>query len=373
MVADFNKEGIEVLTYINPFVIDVDDVDGRKVANYFAQGAKKGYLVKNQRGAPYVVELIGFPAGMVDLTNPKARDWFADIIADNVLGVGATGFMADFGEAIPFDAVLHKGTALQQHNRYPQLWAKTVQEGCERGGVPDCMTFFRSSYLGTPSKAPLMWAGDQMVNFAIEDGMMNAVQGMLAGGVSGHPFWHSDIGGYTSLDYLGFVRPPDLNARWAEMQAFGVVMRTHESNKPRQNQQVYDTPETRAQFARASQIYAALRSYRSGLMDEGVRKGVPVMRHTWLVYPGTLAATKDLQFFLGNSLLVAPVYQNGATTVDVTFPPGKWEHILTGQVFDGDRTTTVDSPIGTPAAFVKVGDAAGQQIVQAMKDAGLRN
>lgn len=371
MVKDFNNEGIQVLTYINPFVIDVDTVNGNRVANYYTEGAKKGYLVKNQRGNPYVVELIGFPAAMVDLTNPKARDWYADIIADNVLGAGATGFMADFGEAIPFDAVLHKGSALEQHNRYPELWAETVREGCERGGVPDCMVFFRSSYLGTPKYAPLMWAGDQMVNFAVEDGMMSAVKGMLAGGVSGHPLWHSDIGGYTSLDYLGFVRPSQLNARWAEMQAFGPVMRTHESNKPRQNQQVYDTPETRAQFARATQIYAALYDYRKGVVDEGVDKGVPAMRHAWLVYPGSLAAGQDLQFFLGSHLYMAPVYTEGATTVDVTFPPGKWQHILTGQVFDGDRVTTVQSPIGTPAAFVKVGDPVGEQIIAAMKKAGL--
>ena len=47
-----------------------------------------------------------------------------------------------------------------------------------------------------------MWAGDQMVNYAVEDGMPSAVQGMLSGGVSGAPLWHSDIGGYTSVNAL---------------------------------------------------------------------------------------------------------------------------------------------------------------------------
>ena len=373
MVADFRSQGIQVLTYVNPFVIDQDAVDGVPIRNLYKEAEQKDYLVKNQVGDTYVVQTIGFPTALVDLTNPAARDWFAGVIADQVLAVGATGFMADFGEYTPTDAVLFKGSAAKQHNRWPQLWADTVQSGCRRGGVPDCVAFFRSSYLGTPDSVPLMWAGDQMVNYAIEDGMANAVEGMLAGGVSGAPLWHSDIGGYTSVNaaVTNFIRPPDLNARWAEMQAFGVVMRTHETNRPSMNQQVYDSPETRAQFARASQIYAALHEYRAGVIEEAVRDGVPAMRHGWLVYPGTKAAGEDLQFFLGDHLLMAPVLKENATTVEVTFPPGQWRHILTGEVFGGDTTSTVNAPLGTPAAFVKVGDPVGDQIVAAMQTAGL--
>ncbi len=373
MVADFNAQGIQVMTYINPFVINQDEVNGVPIRNYYKEGEQKGYLVKNQVGDTYVVETVGFPTALVDLTNPAARDWFADIISTEVLGVGATGFMADFAEYLPFDSVLFNGSAAKQHNRWPQLWAKTVREGCNRGGVPDCVAFFRSSYLGTPKNAPLMWAGDQMVNYAREDGMASAVEGMLAGGVSGAPLWHSDIGGYTSINagVKNFLRPPQLNARWAQMQAFGVVMRTHETNRPKLNQQVYDDATTRAQFARASKIYAALYDYRKSVIDEAVKDGIPAMRHGWLVYPGSKAAEQDLQFFLGDHLLVAPVYEENATTVQVTFPPGQWKHVLTGEVFPGDSQVTVNAPLDTPAAFVKVGDPVGDEILAAMAAAGL--
>ncbi len=373
MVADFKAQDIDVLTYVNPFVINQDEVDGVPIRNLYKEGEQKGFLVKNQVGDTYVVETIGFPTALVDLTNPAARDWFAGVIAEQVIGVGATGFMADFAEYTPFDSVLDKGSAAKQHSRWPQLWADTVKEACKRGGVPDCVAFFRSSYLGSPKSAPLMWAGDQMVNYAIEDGMANAVQGMLAGGVSGAPLWHSDIGGYTSINaaVTNFIRPPDLNARWAEMQAFGVVMRTHETNRPSMNQQVYDTPETRAQFARASQIYAALHDYRKTVIDEAVATGVPAMRHGWLVHPGTKAAEQDLQFFLGDHLLMAPVLKENATSVSVTLPPGSWKHVLTGALYQGDSTVTVPAPIGTPAAFVEVGDPVGDQIVAALQAAGL--
>ena len=373
MVKDFDKQGIKVMTYINPSVIDAGEVNGHPIKNYLKIGERKGYLVKNQLGQTYIVQTVGFPTAMVDLTNPAARDWYADIIADNLLGVGASGFMADFGEYLPFDSVLHEGTGMQQHNRYPQLWAKTVREGCKRGGVPDCVAFFRSGYTGSPKYAPLMWAGDQMVNYAVEDGLKSVIKGMLAGGVSGAPLWHSDIGGYTSVNtgVTDFIRPPNLNARWGELEAFGVVMRSHETNRPRRNQQIYSTATTRQQFARSSQIYAALHKYRAGVIDEAIERGIPARRHTWLVYPGSKAARQDLQFFLGDHLFVAPVYEEDATTVDVTFPPGEWRHILTGEVFRGDRMVTVDAPIGTPAAFVEVGDPTGEDIIKAIKAAGL--
>ena len=111
--------------------------------------------------------------------------------------------------------------------------------------------------------------------------------------------------------------------------------------------------------------------YRKTVIDAAVATGVPAIRPTWLVYPDTAAADADLQFFLGDHLLVAPVYEEGATTAKVTFPPGSWRHILTGEVFPGNAEATVNAPIGTPAAFVKVGDPVGDEIVAAMQAAGL--
>ena len=94
----------------------------------------------------------------------------------------------------------------------------------------------------------MMWAGDQMVDYAAEDGMASAIYGMLAGGVSGSRCGTATSAGTRASTPVvkNYVRPPELNTRWAEMQAFGVMMRTHEGNRPAQNQQVYDTPGTRA-------------------------------------------------------------------------------------------------------------------------------
>jgi alpha-glucosidase len=70
------------------------------------------------------------------------------VIAEQVIGVGATGFMADFAEYTPFDSVLDKGSAAKQHSRWPQLWADTVKEACN---AVACRTAW-------PSSARATWA-----------------------------------------------------------------------------------------------------------------------------------------------------------------------------------------------------------------------
>ncbi len=376
MVADFADDDIRVVTYMNPYLSP--EVPNSSVRSLYKEAEKSGYLVKNASGDVYPLPTAGFGVGMVDLTNPEAKDWYADIVANEVLGVGASGFMADFAEYLPMDSVLHTGSPEQQHNRWPALWAETVRTGCERAEQPDCMVFFRSAYLGSESNVSQMWNGDQMVNFKDQDGLASTILGSLSGGVSGFPLWHSDIGGYTSFPFgkgpafvVNYVRPPELNQRWSEYQALAVLMRSHETNNPDSNPQVYDTPESRKAFAEASQLYVALANYRKGVIAEATRTGVPAMRHGWLVYPGTAAADVDLQYFLGNHLLVAPVTEEGATEVSVTFPPGEWRHILTGEVFPGDQETMVAAPLGQPAAFVKEGDRVGDRITRQIERAGL--
>jgi alpha-glucosidase len=360
LVRNLAADGIRTLTYVNPFLVDAAPKGDDNIRNLYREAEQRGYLVHDAAGGTYLLDQGGFEAALVDLTNPDARDWYAGVIASEVLGVGAEGFMADFGEGLPFDAVLANGDPAVEHNRWPVLWARTVREACTRAGTPQCVTWFRSGGAGMADEASLFWNGDQMVTWDSRDGMASALRGTLSAGVSGWPLVHSDVGGYTSINAVvrDYVRPLDLNERWAEMAAFGVMMRTHEGNRPDANAQVYDTPESRESFARMTRLYAALAPYRRDVVDAALRTGVPALAPVWLYYPGTRAAASDRQYFVGPSILVAPVLATGATDVEVTFPPGEWVHLLTGDSYQGDRTMRVPAPLGTPAAFVAADDPA---------------
>ena len=68
---------------------------------------KMGYFVKDKEGKNYKIRTPGFPAYIVDLTNKKAYEWLKKIIKTNMIDMGLKGWMADFGEWLPMDSVLH--------------------------------------------------------------------------------------------------------------------------------------------------------------------------------------------------------------------------------------------------------------------------
>ncbi|MCB0897032.1 MAG: alpha-glucosidase [Nocardioides sp.] len=373
LVRDLAREGIRTTTYVNPFLVDAAPKGDPSIRNLWAEARDAGYLVEAPNGSPYLLDQGEFDASLVDLTDPAARSWYADVIADEVLADGVQGFMADFGEGLPFDAVLADGTAAALHNRWPTLWARTVRLACRRADQPRCVTWFRSGGLGQARDAALFWNGDQLVTFSKYDGLASALLGTLSAGVSGWPLQHSDVGGYTSVNALvkNYVRTPELLGRWEEYQAFGVVMRTHEGNRPDDNLQVYSNARTAEQFARMTRLFAALAPYRRSVVEEATRTGVPAIRPVWLVAPGTAAATSQREFFLGSHLLVAQVLRAGAEAVRVDLPPGRWVHLLTGRRYAGNRTAVVRAPLGRPAAFVRAGDPWRVRLRAAVVAAGV--
>lgn len=370
LVSDLAADDITVTTYVNPFLVDPAQQHPAPDRNLYAEAAARGYLVTTADGRPYPIDQGDFDAYLVDLTDEAARDWYADVIATEVLTDGVRGAMADFGEGLPLDAALTDGDAVTAHNRWPALWAETVRDACTRAGKPDCVTWFRAGSLGMAADAPMFWNGDQLTSFSAHDGLASVLRGTFSAGVSGWPLVHSDVGGYTSIDAVvtDYVRSPELLARWAELSAFGVMMRTHEGNRPAANVQVDDV-RVRKHFARTTRIYAALADYRREVVAHATATGVPAIRHGWLNVPGTAAAEADDQFFLGPSVLVAPVLAEGAREVEVTLPPGRWRHLLTGKVYDGAATRTVPAPIGTPAAFVETSDPWADRLTGALTDA----
>ena len=74
---------------------------------------------------------------IIDLSNPEAYDWMKKIIIENLIGeAGAWGWMHDFGEYNPLDAVYFDGRdPITAHNDYPAQWAKVVKEAIKESGV----------------------------------------------------------------------------------------------------------------------------------------------------------------------------------------------------------------------------------------------
>ena len=87
-----------------------------------------------------------------------------------------------------------------------------------------------------------------------------------------------------------------------------------------------------AHMERFGKVYKGLAPCRKQLVAQAAARGYPVVRHLFLHYPDD-ANTFGLryQFLLGPDLMVAPVLDKGADTVEVYFPVGTdWVDLCTG-------------------------------------------
>jgi sulfoquinovosidase len=372
-VKTMNQKNVKVLGYINPFLADVDPKKpgGDRFTNPMLEEAKaKGYLVKDIEGKPYLIQTVGFPAYLIDITNPEAIKWTKNIIKKNMIDVGLSGWMADFGEWLPTDAVLHSGVSAKvYHNRYPVEWAKLNREAIKEAGKEGQIVFFtRAGFSYSNKYSTLFWLGDQMVSFQKNDGLPSAVLGMTTSGISGISLNHSDIGGYTTISnpLKNYHRSKELLQRWAEMSAFTPVFRTHEGNRPLKNWQVYEyensdqvkslsDQETGIHFAKMGRLHFALKTYIKQLTKESSKLGYPVVRHPYLHFPNDPVVQKlKYQFMLGEDLMVFPVVESGEDEVKGYLPEGKWKHTATGKIYDGKTWIEVEAGIGNPAAFIRM-------------------
>ena len=102
--------------------------------------------------------------------------------------------------------------------------ALAAEKAAESGATGETMVFMRSGATGVQGHCPMLWAGDQAVDFSRHDGIGTVIRGALSSGLVGNAYHHSDLGGYTSL--YDNVRTAELLMRWSELSAFSPVMRS---------------------------------------------------------------------------------------------------------------------------------------------------
>lgn len=346
VIKELDKKNVAFLTYICPFLLKNETLYNEAKANH--------YLALDQHQNVYDLDFGEFDCGIVDLTNPKAFQWYKHVIKKNIIDLGIKGWMADFGEYLPVDCVLYNGIdAKLMHNAWPVLWAKCNYEAVEEtNNLGKVFYFMRAGGHGSQHYSTSMWAGDQSVNWDLHDGIASVIPSALSTGIIGNPFTHSDIGGYTSLH--GNIRTKELFERWLEMNVFSSYMRTHEGNRPSTNFQFYNDASTLDLMARMTQIKVALKPYMLHLMDEAINYGYPVQRPIFIHYPED-QKTYDLQYeyLFGQDVMVKPVVNPNQMTQEVYLPLDDWIHLWTGKHYKGNEVVTVECPIGYPPVFYR--------------------
>jgi alpha-glucosidase len=385
MVGTLKSDGIRVMGYINPYLHELESA-GKEYyrRNLSREAMDQDFLIRRIDGTLATTGGANFLAYVVDVTNPDAREWLKDVIKTELLGAGLSGWMADFGEALPLDAALYSGESpTEAHNRYPEYWATLNREAIEEAGMGDEAVFFmRAAYTRSPGASTLFWAGDQTSNWDNYDGIKTSVTALLTSGLSGFAFNHSDVGGWLSIDGdelgapVSVRRTKELMLRWIELGAFQSIFRTHEGLRPHWAHQFDTDKETLEHIARFSNVYNAWHEYRRALVDEAADKGWPLVRHPFLHNPQdqNFWRLSYQQYMIGSELWVAPVLDEGAVEVAMHLPEGNWVHAFTGEQYVSagtDDAVIIPAPIGTPAVLYREGSVEGEQFRQNMIDSNV--
>ncbi len=304
--AALEEQGYMWLAYFSPFVFPNTQTWDEAVA--------ANAVVLGEDGNPWTTTGATYePAGLLDLFG-SAGQAFAQDRMKAALEMGFDGWMADYGEWLPIDARLAGGAdAFEFHNAYPLMWQQTNRQAIEG---THAAFFVRSGWLGSSGLVPVVWAGDQRTSFDADDGMPTVLPMGLGLAASGVPVFTHDVGGYQSVGNAPSDK--ELWFRWASLGAFSPILRTRHGAYGEYNWHFDSDDETTEHWAAVATEHMRLFPYRYGLAAQAAETGVPMIVPIPFVYGGDWGRMDA--WLLGESMLVAPVMEAGASGRDVALP-----------------------------------------------------
>ena len=237
----------------------------------------------------------------------------------------------------------------------------------------------RNGYPGIARWGGWVWSGDT-------ESSWKTLEAQIAVGInyslSIGPYWGSDIGGFYANNEL----TGELYARWHQFAAFCGSFRAHGRTwqlrlpwswggadmGPREYSNTnapipaddrlsvlpseMNNPAIEPVVKKFSELRYQLMPYNYALAWEARETGMPLMRAMWLHYPDDPAVRAlGTQYLWGRDLLIAPVFEKGATSRTVYLPKGLWYDWWTHATYQGGRRVTRSVDLATMPIFVRAG------------------
>lgn len=349
MTDELKKKGFKVVTIIDPGV--------KKDDNYsvYREGIEKGYFAVDKAGTPYINKVWPGESAYPDFTDKKVRDWWAEN-QKFLIDAGVSGVWNDMNEPASFNGPLpdevyfkndgHPTDHRSAHNVYGQLMSKASYEGWYNHTNKRPFVITRACYAGI-QKYSTVWTGD---NQSYWEHLRLSVPMLLSLGMSGVSFAGTDVGGF-SHDCT-----PELLSRWVQLGCFTPLFRNHSCAGTRDQEPWAFDEKTLDINRKYIKLRYKLIPYIYDLFREGEKSGLPIMRPLMLEFPDDINTHEiNDQFMAGESILVAPILQQGQHFRAVYLPEGEWYDYWTGEKHSGKSTIVKDAPLDVCPIFIKSG------------------
>jgi alpha-D-xyloside xylohydrolase len=369
MVEELAQLGVRLMVSVWPSVSPLSE-------NY-EHMRRAGLLIATEQGMPshHLFPDKGFggrPLGVsfYDATNTLARDFVWQVIRKNYFDLGIRLWWLDGCEPEMYPEQFANlrysaGPGREVANIYPREHVRGFYEHMVGEGETDVICLVRSAWAGSQRFGAALWSGDIPTTF---EALEVQVRAGLSAGLSGIPWWTTDIGGFHGGD-------PDSPAyrelliRWFQYAVFCPLLRLHGHREPRgdfganhsggDNEIWSYGDEAYAILAQQLRLRERLGDYILAQMHEASVSGLPPMRPLFVDYPRDRASWHvEDQFLFGPDLLIAPVVRAGARARQVYLPAGaSWTDTATGCDYKGGQTITVLAPLERIPVFARVGSS----------------
>ena len=344
MITEARKLGYRIVIWVGPWIVRSDA--NQEIYDFCDQ---QGYLIKDPSGQSYEHRLgnsPGFMGSCLDFTNPATVAWWQSQI-EKLVKMGFDGFKTDFGEQIPDDAVFFDGrTGREMHNLYPQLYNQVTYEAMQHH--THGILLARSAWDGSQPYCAL-FGGDQSSDFGPATGFPSVIKAAQNAGLSGFPFYASDIGGY-------FGTPTEkVFARWIAFGAFLPIMQLHGLGCREPWKYSPWILDLYRQYAR---VHMDLFPYIYTHALKASKSGVPIVQAMAFAFPDESSIWQidnELQYCFGEDLLVSPVYSGHSEVWNVRLPSGIWRDFWDGRLYTGGDGIQVKADIDYIPVFARAG------------------
>jgi hypothetical protein len=337
MIRELHALGFKVMLWVCPFV-SADNPTFRQLQadgcllRDLTEKEDSIWVAREVRNDAAMIRWWNGISAVLDLSSPKALDWFRGRLQHLVDEYGVDGFKLDAGDSLFYAPTVpgrvYASFAPRTPEQHASDWARV--------GLDFPLNEYRACW---------QMAGQPLVQrlrdkaHSWEDLRM-LIPGMLAEGLSGYAFACPDLiaGGLASA----FADPkkfdPEIVVRSAQVHALMPMMQFSVAPwrvlKPDLARITLDAAKLHVKFG--PEIIALARA--------SARTGDPIVRPLEWQWPHQgYDAVKD-QFMLGDSVLVAPIVTQAGRSRRVVFPPGRWLGD-DGSVVAGPTTREIQVPL----------------------------
>lgn len=231
----------------------------------------------------------------------------------------------------------------------------------------------RTGFAGMQRFGGWLWSGDV---YSTWEQLRNQIPIGLNSGISGIPYWGTDIGGFwPTVELTG-----ELYVRWFQFGTFCPLFRSHgrtwhlrlpwgwnsgdpgpiEITEQPPGQSLPDSSELHNPLVEPiCRKYLNLRyqllPYNYSLAFEASKSCLPFMRPLWLYYSGNEIYKIQDQFLWGRDFLIAPVTRKNAAIRKLYLPEGNWYDFWTSELISGGKEIVREVDLSTMPIYVRAG------------------